>query len=145
VTSRTAFFAFPSEPPELKGPIIAAHKHVINHPGIRIVAWPHLPVFGGCIPEEVRDEIQKADVLLCDITRPNANVYYEIGYCVGCGESLAPVVNVSFANAIADIATDGLFCPPSALIGQLPGGRKEAPGWRYSPCRHLGRGPRSSA
>ena len=32
-----------------------------------------------------------------------------------------------------------------SLVEGLPGGWKEASGWRYSPGRHLGRGPRSSA
>ena len=36
-------------------------------------------------------------------------MYYEIGYCIGLGKSLAPVLNVSFANASTDIQKDGLF------------------------------------
>jgi type IV secretory pathway TraG/TraD family ATPase VirD4 len=31
--------------------------------------------------------------------------------------------------------------PVLSLVERLPGGWKEAPGWRYSPGRHLGRGP----
>jgi hypothetical protein len=32
-----------------------------------------------------------------------------------------------------------------SVVEGLPGDWKEAPGWRYGPGRHLGRGPRSSA
>src|SRR5262249_47530825 len=52
---------------------------------------------------------EKVDVLVCDITRPNQNVYYEIGYSIGRGKSIAPVLNASFANATSDIQKDGLF------------------------------------
>jgi hypothetical protein len=68
-----------------------------------------MKIFGAVIPEEVKVGIAKVDVLLADITRPNLNVYYEIGYCVGLGKTLAPVLNVSFAHAAADIHKDGLF------------------------------------
>jgi hypothetical protein len=109
VAFRTAFFAFPNEPPELKGPIMAANELIKNNDNVRIISWPQLSIFGASIPDEVKGGIEKVDVLLCDITRPNLNVYYEIGYCVGLGKSLAPVLNVSFANAPTDIHKDGLF------------------------------------
>jgi hypothetical protein len=109
VAFRTAFFAFPNEPPELKGPIMAANELIKTNDNVRIISWPQLSIFGASIPDEVKGGIEKVDVLLCDITRPNLNVYYEIGYCVGRGKSLAPVLNVSFANAAADIHKDGLF------------------------------------
>jgi hypothetical protein len=109
VAFMTAFFAFPNEPPELKGPIMAANELIKSNDNVRIISWPQMSIFGAPIPDEVKASIEKVDVLLCDITRPNLNVYYEIGYCVGLGKSLAPVLNVSFANAVADIAKDGLF------------------------------------
>ncbi len=106
---RSTFFAFPNEPPELKAPILAAVAPAETTPSIAIKAWPHLPIFGASIPDEVKAAVEKADVLICDITRPNLNVYYEIGFSVGASKSIAPVLNVSFANAAADIQKDGLF------------------------------------
>ena len=106
---RSAFFAFPNEPPELKGPILAATELIKKNDRVKVTAWPQLEIFGAVIPDEVKASIEHADVLLCDVTRPNINVYYEIGYCIGVGKSLAPVLNVSFANATADIQKDGLF------------------------------------
>src|SRR5215204_3249902 len=106
---KTAFFAFPDDPPELKQPILAANDLIKTNDNVRVVTWPQLKIFGAVIPEEVREGIDKTDVLLCDITRPNLNVYYEIGYCIGLGKSLAPVLNVSFMHAAADIQKDGMF------------------------------------
>ena len=106
---KTAFFAFPNEPPELKATILAATELIKSNDSVRISAWPQLSVFGASIPDEVKGGLEKVDALLADITRPNLNVYYEIGYCVGLGKSLAPVLNVSFANAASDIHKDGLF------------------------------------
>jgi hypothetical protein len=65
--------------------------------------------FGAALAEEVRLEIRRADVLICEITRPNLNVYYEIGYAVGLGKPIAPVINRAFGNAIKDVLSDGFF------------------------------------
>ena len=68
-----------------------------------------MPIFGVHVPDEVRDSIRAVDVLICDITMPNLNVYYEIGFAVGLGKAIAPTVNTSFADAEAEIQEDGLF------------------------------------
>ena len=106
---RSAFFSFPNEPADVKGPILAATELIKSNDRVKVTPWPQLSTFGAIIPDEVRAAIEHSDVLLCDITRPNTNVYYEIGYCIGVGKSLAPVLNVSFANAAEDIQKDGLF------------------------------------
>jgi hypothetical protein len=106
---RSAFFAFPNQPDELKTPIVAAVELANKRDDLRVQSWPQLPIFGASIPDTVKGAIERTDVLVCDITRPNLNVYYEIGYCIGLAKSIAPVINVSFENAIADIQKDGLF------------------------------------
>ena len=106
---RSAFFAFPAEPVELKNPIEAAVEHIKSNTAVSVTAWPQLPIFGASIPDEVRSAIEASDVLICDITRPNRNVYYEIGYSVGLGKSLAPIINASFANAISDVQKDEIL------------------------------------
>jgi hypothetical protein len=113
---KSAFFAFPGEPAELKNPIFAAVENIKSNTSVSVTAWPQLSIFGASIPDEVRSGIETANVLVCDITRPNLNVYYEIGYSIGLGKSLAPVINVSFANAISDVQKDGLF----DIIGYKP-------------------------
>ena len=63
-----------------------------------------MDIFGAHIPDLIRDTIQDVEVVVCDITRPNLNVYYEAGYAIGIGKTLAPVVNRSFASAIEEIS-----------------------------------------
>ena len=106
---RSAFFAYPNEPSDLAGTIAAAAEAVKTNLEVKVTAWPQLPIFGAVIPDEVRTGIENSDVLICDVTRPNLNVYYEIGYGIGLGKSLAPVMNSSFAGATNDIQKDGLF------------------------------------
>jgi hypothetical protein len=105
---RSAFFAYPGGPPDLAGPIAAVSK-LIDADRLKLMLWPEMPIFGVHIPEEVRNHITDADVLVCDITIPNLNVYYEIGFAIGLGKAIAPTVNRSFAGAEADIQEDGLF------------------------------------
>jgi hypothetical protein len=106
---RTAFFAFPSGPAELKDPIELAVALANRTPDVAIQGWPQLEIFGAVIPDEIRAGIENANVLICDVTRPNLNVYYEVGFAVGLGKSIAPVLNASFVDAASNIQKDGLF------------------------------------
>lgn len=107
---KKAFFAYPGTPTDLAGPINAAAKLLANQanaPDLKV--WPQMNVFGANLPDEIRKNILWADVVICDVTSPNLNVYYEIGYAIGSGKAIAPVVNTSFAGATADLQREGLF------------------------------------
>jgi hypothetical protein len=108
--ARKSFVAYPSGPVDLVSPIqkavIAAQ---ISRGDLKIVGWENLAVFGSSIPESVRQEILSSDVVVCDITHPNSNVYYEAGFAIGAGKSVAPVLNTSFANSASEIQRDGIF------------------------------------
>ncbi|MBR0947258.1 hypothetical protein [Bradyrhizobium liaoningense] len=106
---KVGFVAYPAAPKDLASTITLAVKAVENSPKARITAWPQLDIFGAVIADEVRAGIEKADVLICDVTRPNFNVYYEIGFSIGKRKSIAPVINASFKGAAEDIQKDGLF------------------------------------
>jgi len=66
-------------------------------------------VFGNFIPDEVRTQIEASEAVVCDVTVPNQNVYYEFGYGIGRGKTVLPVVNSSHANAAAALQRDGIF------------------------------------
>ncbi|MBB4003193.1 P-loop ATPase, Sll1717 family [Aurantimonas endophytica] len=106
---KTAFFAYPGQPHDLVGPIAAAAQSVNGAGRLNISIWPQLEIFGAEIPEEVRKGILTTDVTIVDVTVPNANVYYEAGFAIGSGKSLAPVVNASFANAQHNVQRQGIF------------------------------------
>jgi hypothetical protein len=107
---RTAFFAFPAEPNDLFTTIVTAAEAASRATDkISIKTWPETDIFGAALADQVRNEIRAADVLVCDITRPNLNVYYEIGFAIGLGKPIAPVINTSFINAMQDVLKDGFF------------------------------------
>jgi hypothetical protein len=92
---RSVFFAFPNQPDELRLTIVAAVELAHKRDDLRVQSWPQLPIFGAAIPDTVKSAIEKTDVLVCDITKENLNVYYEVAYCIGFAKSIAPVINVS--------------------------------------------------
>ncbi|MDP3855099.1 P-loop ATPase, Sll1717 family [Phenylobacterium sp.] len=107
---RRAFFAFPAAPPDLARTIERASELAnARTDRVALTAWPQLDVFGALIPDQVRAAVEAADVVVCDITIPNRNVYYEAGYGIGLGKAVAPVVNSSYAGAMAAVQRDGFF------------------------------------
>ncbi len=107
---RSAFFAYPGSPPDLVDTIAVARKiFSVSGEKIALECWPQMSTFGDNIPDEVREKIRNSDVLICDITKPNMNVYYEAGFAIGRGKAIAPVINTSFSNAREDVQRDGLF------------------------------------
>lgn len=107
---RRAFFAYPSHPSELSTTIERAvtkagdaAKQILLRP------WPSLDVLGANIPDRIKDGINSVDATICDLTIPNQNVYYEIGFSIGAGKTIAPVVNSSFSDSISNIQKEGIF------------------------------------
>ncbi|TGQ12336.1 MULTISPECIES: hypothetical protein [unclassified Mesorhizobium] len=68
-----------------------------------------MEIFGQHLPDKVRDEIQSSDVIVCDVTFPNYNVYYEAAFAIGSGKAFAPVVNVSYSDASKRVQAEGFF------------------------------------
>lgn len=110
MASRTyeAFIAYPSTPQDLAGPITQAAT-VLAKERSGITAWPTMTTFGANIPDEVRSGIESSDTLFADVTRPNLNVYFEIGYAIGLGKTFAPIINISFGGATDSARSLGLF------------------------------------
>ncbi|AOO79484.1 P-loop ATPase, Sll1717 family [Bosea vaviloviae] len=103
------FFAYPGMPSDLTSTIAAAAEGYLLRNKRSVQTWPQLPVFGAYIPDTIREAIESSDVVFADITVANYNVYYEIGFAIGRGKIVAPVLNASFANASEKIQQDGVF------------------------------------
>jgi len=107
---KRAFFAYPAAPADLAETISAATAALSKTESkVALTAWPQMEIFGASIPDEVRKSILESDVLVCDVTIPNLNVYYEAGFAIGSGKSIAPVINSSFESAASNIQKDGFF------------------------------------
>lgn len=86
--SKSAFFGYPSSPDIVRDTINAA----VSRPNVQsagIVSWENLEIAGQFIVSEVLGQIDELDVLVADVSSPNFNVSFEIGYAIGRGK---PVV-----------------------------------------------------
>lgn len=107
---RRAFLAYPEQPADIAGTITSASDILTKATDrVALTIWPQLESFGAVIPDKVRQAISDTDVLVCDVTLPNLNVYYEAGFAIGSGKAIAPIVNASFSDAIQNVQKDGFF------------------------------------
>lgn len=102
------FVAFPSQRQAVQDAIeIAAEK--CSNSLIQLKPWPKMATIGLKIDDLIRDEIEGVDVLAADITYPNFNVYYEIGFAIARGKPIIPLVNASIEGSADSIQKLGLF------------------------------------
>ena len=108
IRSSQAFVAYPGFSHELATTITnAANTAESGHR--KIIAWPSMNIYGANIPDEIRNNISDSNILFADITLPNLNVYYEIGFAIGKGNAILPTVNASFNGAKNNIKRQGIF------------------------------------
>jgi hypothetical protein len=105
---RTAFFAFPSGP-QFLADTISSGVSQINQSELIITPWPELNIQGLKVDNLIRDRIESSDFLVADITYPNFNVYYEVGYAIGSRKPVVPTVNVAVDKASENLNLTGLF------------------------------------
>lgn len=103
----TLFFAYPSNPVDLDETIRAARddlKHVpeIQDRNLRILLWPDVPISGRALIGEITDQIDRSVVFACDVTFPNPNVAFELGYAIGRFKRLWLSLNTSIKNSQLD-------------------------------------------
>lgn len=108
MTSEIAFYAYPGAYPLIREAIQGASSSKMSS-DMSIKTWEAMNVLGFKIDDVVRDNIQKADFLAADITKPNLNVYYEIGYAIGLGKPVLPTLNSAISGAAEGVRKVGLF------------------------------------
>jgi len=102
------FFAYPDASP-LIGDAIHGAVELSKPKGLKLKPWQTMRIYGFKVDDVVRAEIRDAAVLVADITYPNANVYYEIGYAIALGKPVVPTVHSGIEKAVQRIQTTGLF------------------------------------
>src|ERR1019366_4211187 len=107
--SRMGFFAFPSEPAMIKVTVDELCDRIADKKKIAITPWPAMKVQGLKIDHLIREKIRDADFLVADITYPNFNVYYEIGFCIGSRKPFFVSVNSSVEKASENVNLTGFF------------------------------------
>lgn len=103
-----AFIAYPSEP-RLIPEAIRDAIDLSQTSRLRLLPWERVPIIGLKLDDLIREKIAGCDVLLADITYPNFNVYYEIGYAIAHDTPIIPLVNTSITDAVKNAQRIGLF------------------------------------
>ena len=103
-----AFIAYPADPKLISEGIRAA-VDLSQTSRLRLVPWEKLSIIGLKLDDLIREKIAGCDVLLADVTFPNFNVYYEIGYAIALDKPVIPLVNTAAADAIKNVQRIGLF------------------------------------
>ena len=82
------FYGYPSQPPFVGESVANAIEQLNGHPTIRqnrvrLRAWPTIRASGKVLAHEIMESIDSAQIFACDLTYPNDNVSFELGYAVG--------------------------------------------------------------
>lgn len=103
-----AFFAYPQGYASVSDAIKGAVE-LSGRGNIVIKPWENMSIAGFKLDDLVRDQIKDADVLLADITYPNHNVLYEIGYAIALEKPVIPTLNIAIERAADRVRQLGLF------------------------------------
>lgn len=104
------FFAYPSNPPELGRCIEQAVGEINKSQSlVDIRSWTQLDIVGHFIAGEVLGALDQADFVLADITSPNFNVTYEIGYAIGRSKRVILVKNKGLINKGVSFDDVGIY------------------------------------
>lgn len=80
------FVAYPSQPP-LRRETVTEAVNLINTTGVcQLTRWEDLRVSGRLVVDEVLDAIARSDFSMFELTAPNENVLFELGYAIGIGK-----------------------------------------------------------
>lgn len=102
MSTKKGFFAYPSSPEDLNETIEVFIREV-NHTGIiKIKSWKELSINGSFIIDSILQEIDEADLFLCDLTYLNANVLFELGYAISKNKKIWIALNPSVDSSRRD-------------------------------------------
>ena len=96
------FFAYASEPQRRVDAIRGAIDRIQDGPalGCKIADWTDLPIEGRVIFCVICEAIRNARCVATDITDLNFNVLFELGFAIGAGRAIWPLVESSEDNRL---------------------------------------------
>lgn len=103
-----AFVAYPNGYPIVSQAIDLAVENSADRE-LKLQPWPKLEIVGFKVDDLIRERIKEAEVLVADITYPNANVFYEIGYAIAVEKPVLPIVNTAIEKSMQRVSKIGLF------------------------------------
>ena len=98
------FYAFPAKPDSLGESIRAAiddlkRLSASRNKGTRFRTWQEMQIAGRNLVDTILENIERCDVFACDLTYPNSNVTFELGYAIGRFKRIWLSLNTSIAGA----------------------------------------------
>ena len=92
------FFAYPDEPSNVGETIKASIRRldeqgVLNENNVRIKPWSQTSVSGKRLDATILSQINKHEVFACDLTYPNLNVSFELGYAIARFKRVLACIN----------------------------------------------------
>lgn len=98
------FYAYPSRPESMGETITNAvaelrGDRVVKDLHIRLRPWPDMRTSGKTIITEITKTIDRCAVFVCDLTYPNLNVTFELGFAIGRFKRLWISLNTSIEGA----------------------------------------------
>ena len=96
------FFAYASEPRRRVDAIRGAIERIQgdSEVGCKIADWTDLPIEGKVIFCTICEAIRNARCVAADITDLNFNVLFELGFAIGAGRAIWPLVESSEENRL---------------------------------------------
>ncbi len=94
------FFAYPSKPESLAETIEIAIDSITASGVVEAIGWRNLHVTGRLVIKEILKAIEKADMFACDLTSPNPNVLFELGYAVARNKRIWIILDSSYPRAV---------------------------------------------
>ncbi len=82
MNSIKAFYAYPSNDPDLLEDIKGAVKIINSSKSVEITTWEDLAIGGKNIIDGILNTIDNCELFICDLTYLNFNVLYELGYAI---------------------------------------------------------------
>jgi len=102
--------AYPARPEQI-GSTVRRAVEALRDDGVphQLTPWEELDVAGRFIANAVLGKIESGDVLVADVTRPNFNVAFEIGFAIGRGKPVMLIRNAALASPDDLIREVGIF------------------------------------
>lgn len=104
------FAIYPSSPnllPQTYASAIASVKKSWN--GINFDSWEDIDIPGKFIPLGILDKIDQSNFILADISKPNFNVTFEVGYAIARGIRVVPMINKALSPDVRHLDQLGIF------------------------------------
>jgi hypothetical protein len=101
------FYAYPSYPPSVGETISSALSKLnaisdIKRNSVRFTKWTDNSVSGSRLIKTVLGQVDRSQIFSCDLTYPNPNVSFELGYAIARFKRIFTTLNPSIAEAEKD-------------------------------------------